>query len=73
MEADNVLRQAVQTITDLVGYNAIINLDFADIKSVMSCQGAALIGVGTPQVCDPRSRGIQAPEGTGETGTGTWH
>ena len=46
MEADNVLRQAVQTITDLVGYNAIINLDFADIKSVMSCQGAALIGVG---------------------------
>ncbi len=45
-EADNVLRQAVQTITDLVSYDALINLDFADIKSVMEGQGAALIGVG---------------------------
>lgn len=46
IEADNVLRQAVQTITDLVSYNALINLDFADIKSVMAGQGSALIGVG---------------------------
>ncbi|MDO4378886.1 MAG: cell division protein FtsZ [Erysipelotrichia bacterium] len=46
VEADNVLRQAVQTITDLVSYNAMINLDFADIKSTMAGQGSALIGVG---------------------------
>jgi len=46
VEADNVLRQAVQTITDLVSYNALINLDFADIRAVMAGQGAALIGVG---------------------------
>ncbi len=45
-EADNVLRQAVQTITDLVSYNAQINLDFADIRAVMQGKGAALIGVG---------------------------
>ncbi|MDI9540968.1 MAG: cell division protein FtsZ [Bacillota bacterium] len=46
LEADNVLRQAVQTITDLISYNALINLDFADVKSVLSGQGTALIGVG---------------------------
>ena len=34
-EADNVLRQGVQTITDLIAVPAMINLDFADIKSVM--------------------------------------
>ncbi len=45
-EADNILRQAVQTITDLVSFQAIINLDFADIRSVMSNQGVALIGIG---------------------------
>jgi cell division protein FtsZ len=45
-EADNILRQAVQTITDLVSFQAIINLDFADIKSVMKDQGVALIGIG---------------------------
>lgn len=45
-EADNVLRQAVQTITDLVSYKADINLDFADIRSIMAGQGTALIGVG---------------------------
>jgi cell division protein FtsZ len=45
-EADNILRQAVQTITDLVSFQAIINLDFADIKSVMMNQGIALIGIG---------------------------
>ncbi len=45
-EADNVLRQAVQTITDLVSYKAYINLDFADIRATLSGQGTALIGVG---------------------------
>lgn len=45
-EADNVLRQGVQTITDLIAIPAFINLDFADIKSVMSERGKALIGIG---------------------------
>lgn len=45
-EADNVLRQAVQTITDLIAVPAFINLDFADVSSVMKDRGAALIGIG---------------------------
>ncbi len=45
-EADNVLRQGVQTITDLVAVPALINLDFADIEAVMKNQGSALIGIG---------------------------
>ncbi len=45
-EADNVLRQGVQTITDLIAVSTMINLDFADVKSVMEGQGAALIGIG---------------------------
>ena len=46
LEADNVLRQAVQTITDLIAVPALINLDFADIRTIMSGQGTALIGIG---------------------------
>ena len=45
-EADNILRQGVQTITDLIAVPAFINLDFADVKSVMSNKGTALIGIG---------------------------
>lgn len=45
-EADNVLRQGVQTITDLIAVPALINLDFADIQSVMKNKGNALIGIG---------------------------
>jgi cell division protein FtsZ len=45
-EADNVLRQGVQTITDLIAIPAFINLDFADVSSVMKDRGAALIGIG---------------------------
>lgn len=45
-EADNVLRQAVQTITDLIAIPAFINLDFADVSSVMKDKGSALIGIG---------------------------
>jgi cell division protein FtsZ len=45
-EADNVLRQGVQTITDLIAVPAMINLDFADVRSVMEGQGTALIGIG---------------------------
>lgn len=48
-EADNVLRQGVQTITDLIAVPAMINLDFADVRTVMSGQGSALIGIGMAQ------------------------
>jgi len=44
--ADDVLRQSVQCITDLVAVPATINLDFADVKTVMSNKGTAMIGFG---------------------------
>ncbi|MCI1975265.1 MAG: cell division protein FtsZ [Limosilactobacillus sp.] len=46
-EADNVLRQGVQGISDLIVTPGYINLDFADIKTLMSNQGSALMGVGS--------------------------
>lgn len=46
-ESDSVLRQGVQTITDLISIPAMINLDFADVSSIMKSQGDALIGIGT--------------------------
>ncbi|MEA5026192.1 MAG: cell division protein FtsZ [Erysipelotrichaceae bacterium] len=48
-EADNVLRQGVQTITDLIAVPALINLDFADVRTIMEGQGTALIGIGMAQ------------------------
>lgn len=44
--ADDVLRQGVQGIADLVTYTGLINLDFADVKSVMTDAGAALMAMG---------------------------
>jgi cell division protein FtsZ len=45
-EADNVLRQGVQGISDLIAVPGLINLDFADVKTVMSHKGTALMGIG---------------------------
>ena len=45
-EADNVLRQGVQGITDLITIPGLINLDFADVRTVMQDAGTALIGIG---------------------------
>jgi cell division protein FtsZ len=45
-EADNVLRQGVQGISDLIAVPGLINLDFADVKTIMSNQGSALMGIG---------------------------
>ncbi len=45
-EADLILMQGVQTVTDLIAVPAMINLDFADVQSVMRDQGRALIGIG---------------------------
>ena len=44
-EADNVLRQGVQGISDLIAVPGLINLDFADVKTVMSHKGTALMGI----------------------------
>ncbi|UYZ24076.1 cell division protein FtsZ [Mesobacillus jeotgali] len=45
-EADNVLRQGVQGISDLIAVPGLINLDFADVKTIMSHNGTALMGIG---------------------------
>ena len=45
-EVDNVLRRGVQSISDLIAVTGLINLDFADVKSVMENSGNALIGIG---------------------------
>ena len=44
--ADDVLRQAVQGISDLITVPGLINLDFADVKSIMQGMGMALMGAG---------------------------
>ena len=44
--ADDVLRQGVQGISDLITVHGLINLDFADVKAVMSDAGSALMGIG---------------------------
>src|SRR4029077_4846646 len=46
-EADDILRQGVQGITDLITLPGLINLDFADVRLVMHQAGSALMGVGT--------------------------
>ncbi|SEK30709.1 cell division protein FtsZ [Carnobacterium iners] len=45
-EADNVLRQGVQGISDLITAPGYVNLDFADVKTVMENKGSALMGIG---------------------------
>ncbi len=45
-EVDNVLRRGVQSISDLIAVAGLINLDFADVKTVMEKRGKALIGIG---------------------------
>ena len=45
-EVDNVLRRGVQSISDLIAVTGLINLDFADVRSVMEKSGNALIGIG---------------------------
>lgn len=54
-KADEVLQQAVQGITDLINMPAIINLDFADVQTVMKDKGIAHIGIGTGKGDDKAS------------------
>ncbi|MFJ5761033.1 cell division protein FtsZ [Neobacillus sp. NPDC093182] len=58
-EADNVLRQGVQGISDLIAVPGLINLDFADVKTVMSHKGTALMGIG---IAEGRNRATEAAE-----------
>ncbi|NLY76019.1 MAG: cell division protein FtsZ [Firmicutes bacterium] len=44
--ADDVLRQGVQGISDLITITGLINVDFADVKTIMSTAGSALMGIG---------------------------
>jgi cell division protein FtsZ len=44
--ADDILRQGVQGISDLITINGLINLDFADVKTIMTKAGSALMGIG---------------------------
>ncbi|MGZ4134164.1 MAG: cell division protein FtsZ [Tumebacillaceae bacterium] len=46
-EADNVLRQGVSGISDLIAVPGLINVDFADVKAIMTERGSALMGIGT--------------------------
>jgi len=56
-EVDNVLRLGVQSISDLIAVTGLVNLDFADVKTVMSNKGDALIGIG---VATGENRAIEA-------------
>ena len=61
-EADNVLRQGVQGISDLITAPGYVNLDFADVKTVMENQGTALMGIGVASGEDrSRSNEKQSP------------
>ncbi len=55
--ADDVLRQGVQGITDLITVPGLINLDFADIRTIMANAGSALMGIG---VASGENRGAEA-------------
>ena len=58
--ADDVLRQGVQGIADLITVPGLINLDFADVRTVMAEAGSALIGIGVASGEDRALRAAQA-------------
>ena len=64
-EADNVLRQGVQGISDLITAPGYVNLDFADVKTVMENQGTALMGIGVAsgeeRVIEATKKAIASP------------
>ena len=59
-KADEVLQQAVQGITDLINVPALINLDFADVQTVMTDKGIAHIGIGEGKGDDKANEAVQA-------------
>jgi cell division protein FtsZ len=64
-EADNVLRQGVQGISDLIATPGLINLDFADVKTIMANKGSALMGIGVAtgenRATDAAKKAISSP------------
>ena len=54
--ADDVLRQGVQGICDLITLPGLINLDFADVRTVMTSGGSALMGIGFASAGENRAR-----------------
>ncbi|SFK90420.1 cell division protein FtsZ [Paenibacillus sp. 1_12] len=64
-EADNVLRQGVQGISDLIAVPGLINLDFADVKTIMTERGSALMGIGVAtgenRAAEAAKKAIQSP------------
>jgi cell division protein FtsZ len=75
--ADDVLRQGVQGICDLITMPGLINLDFADVRTIMSDSGTALMGIGFSSGAENRAkeaaeRALRSPlideEITGATG-----
>ena len=63
--ADDVLRQAIQGISDLILVPGLINLDFADVKTIMSGMGVAMMGTamadGTTRAIDAAQKAISSP------------
>ena len=57
--ADDVLRQAIQGISDLILVPGLINLDFADVKTIMSGMGVAMMGTGS---AEGENRAMQAAQ-----------
>ena len=55
--ADDILRQGVQGVTDLITVPGLINLDFADVRTIMRNAGSALMGIG---VASGENRGVEA-------------
>ena len=58
-KADEVLQQSVQGITDLINMPALINLDFADVQTVMTDKGIAHIGIGSAKGDDKALEAVQ--------------
>ncbi len=56
-EADNVLRKGVQGIAEIIAVDGLINVDFADVKTVMANKGTALMGIG---IAKGENRAVQA-------------
>ncbi len=59
-KADEVLQQAVQGITDLINVPALINLDFADVQTVMTNKGIAHIGIGSAHGDDKANEAVRS-------------
>jgi cell division protein FtsZ len=63
--SDDVLRQAVQGISDLITTSGMINVDFADVKAIMSERGMAMMGIGIAagenRAVDAATRAISSP------------